>query len=239
MTKSVAIVQSNYIPWKGYFDIIGSVDEFILLDNVQFTRRDWRNRNRLKTPRGSVWLTIPVKSRGRYTQTIEETEVLDGGWAAEHWAKWRSCYGGAPFFGAYAPRIEALYTEAANLSYLSAINELFIRDICAILGIATKFSAARDYPSEGIKTDRLVSFCRAADATRYLSGPTAASYIESEKFKAAGIELAYIDYGNYPEYKQLHGAFEHSVSVLDLIFCAGPDARRYMQIGQPSRNFTA
>jgi hypothetical protein len=231
MTKSVGIIQSNYIPWKGYFDVIGLVDEFILLDNVQFTKNSWRNRNRLKTPRGPAWLTIPVKTGGRFGQSIEETEVVDSRWVAQHWTKWQTCYREAPFFSTYASRIEKFYAAAADLSRLSAINELFIKEICVILGITTKLTAARDYPSAGTKTDLVIALCQAAGASRYLSGPAARDYIETEKFVRANIELAYIDYTGYPEYRQPHGAFEHSVSVLDLIFCAGPDARRYMKIG--------
>ena len=88
--KCVAIVQSSYIPWKGYFDLIRAVDEFILLDDVQFTRRDWRSRNRIKTPQGLMWLTIPVQSKGRYLQTIQETCVAESDWSGKHWASLRA-----------------------------------------------------------------------------------------------------------------------------------------------------
>jgi hypothetical protein len=90
--KKVAIIQSNYIPWKGYFDIINGVDEFILLDDVQFTKNSWRNRNRLKTPKGPLWLTIPVVTAGRFGQTIAEVEIADGSWAEKHWRSWQTYY---------------------------------------------------------------------------------------------------------------------------------------------------
>src|SRR5437764_13156395 len=93
MSKTVAILQSNYVPWKGYFDLVRAVDELILYDEVQYTRRDWRNRNRFKSPGGVRWLTVPVQVKGRYLQRIDETEIGDDGWAAKHWATLRAWYG--------------------------------------------------------------------------------------------------------------------------------------------------
>src|SRR5208283_1807000 len=90
--KSLAAIQSNYIPWKGYFDIINRVDEFMLYDDAQYTRRDWRNRNKIKTPRGLRWLTIPVRVKGKFHQKICETEISDPGWAAGHWQTLRQNY---------------------------------------------------------------------------------------------------------------------------------------------------
>lgn len=229
MSKTVAIIQSNYIPWKGYFDMIGLADEFLLLDNVQFTKNSWRNRNRLKTPQGTAWLTIPVKTGGRFGQTIEETEVASPDWAATHWAKWQACYAGAPHFRSYAPRLEAAYKTASELTRLSDINALLIAEICALLGISTTLTPASTYVAEGVKTDRVIALCRAAGATHYLSGPAAQEYIETEKFAAAGIDLTYMDYGGYPEYAQPYGPFDHAVSALDLLFAAGPEAPRYMK----------
>ncbi len=95
-TKSVAIVQSNYVPWKGYFDMVRGVDEFILYDDAQYTRRDWRNRNRIKTPHGTQWLTVPVEVTGKYLQKIRETRISDPNWARRHWQTLKSCYGTAP-----------------------------------------------------------------------------------------------------------------------------------------------
>jgi hypothetical protein len=110
-TKAVAIVQSKYIPWKGYFDIIAAVDEFVLYDDMQYTRRDWRNRNRIKTPQGVQWLTAPVKVRGKRDQTIRETEIADSKWRAARWtALWRN-YKRAPHFTAIADELEPFYRQ--------------------------------------------------------------------------------------------------------------------------------
>jgi hypothetical protein len=227
--RTIAIVQSNYIPWKGYFDLIHAVDEFILYDDMQFTRRDWRNRNRIKTPRGVQWLTIPVAVKGRYLQKIRETLVSDPAWGAAHWATLTHNYGKAPYFREYAPVFEPLYSDRSENS-LSRINYAFICAICRILGIRTRISWSMDYgPLAEGQTERLGDLCKRAGGTHYLSGPLARDYIEPQVFEARGISLGFFDYSGYPEYPQRFGAFEHGVTVLDLLFNVGPDAPRFMK----------
>jgi WbqC-like protein family len=227
-SKRVAIIQSNYIPWKGYFDILNSVDEFIFLDDVQFTKRDWRNRNRIKTEAGLRWLTIPVVSKGLYAQSIDQTAIA-APWAEKHWRTLRVSYGKAPCFRDLAPRIERAYEDVAGERLLSDINHKLITVVCSILAIPTKISRSTEYPIAGKSTERLISLCQAASATEYLSGPSAASYLDIDKFAAAGISVRYADYSGYPAYPQLHGPFEHGVSILDLLFNTGPAARSYMK----------
>jgi hypothetical protein len=229
MRKKVAIVQSNYIPWKGYFDLINLVDEFILYDDVQYTRRDWRNRNKIKTPRGLRWLTVPVRVKGRYYQRIRETEVSDPGWGHRHWQSVVHNYSRAEHFDAYGDLFEELYL-GQNERFLSQVNYRFLVAICQTLGIRTKLSWSMDYDiAEEGRTERLVGLCKQAGATQYISGPAAKAYIEEELFNNEGIELRYMDYSGYPEYNQLFPPFEHGVSIIDLIFNEGPDAPRYMR----------
>lgn len=229
MSKWVAIVQSNYIPWKGYFDLINRVDEFILYDDVQYTRRDWRNRNRIKTPKGVQWLTIPVQVKGKYFQAIREVEVSNFEWANSHWKSLYHNYKPSPFFAKYSPYFEQLYATIPS-TFLSEINYQFIRLICKLLEIETAITWSMAYQIEGIEdpTDRLISLCQQAGATHYLSGPLAKNYMDEIKFREAGIELHYMDYGGYPEYQQLYGPFEHAVTVLDLLFNIGDNAQSYM-----------
>jgi len=229
-TKSIAIVQSCYIPWKGYFDLIASVDEFVLYDDRQFTRRDWRNRNRIRTPGGTVWLTIPVRVKGRYEQRIDETVVSDTSWSPTHWKTLVHSYAAAAHFDAYRDRFEHTYAALESETRLSLINRRLIEEVCDTLGIRTTLSWSTDYAAEGSKTQRLVSICRAAGATRYVSGPRAREYLDEQLFARAGIELSYIDYSAYPEYPQLYAPFEHAVTILDLIFNVGPEAPRYMKM---------
>lgn len=224
--KTVAIVQSSYIPWKGYFDLIALADEFILLDDVQYTTRDWRNRNRIKTPDGLKWLTIPV--RGPHRRRIDEIEVADAEWAADHWRSLRHNYAKAPYFDANADRIEGLYRDA-TARRLSAVNRHFIAALCETLEIETPIHLSTDYEVEGTKAIRLLNLCLASGATRYLSGPAARSYLDTALFEAEGIEVEWMSYDGYPEYPQLHPPFEHGVTILDLIFNTGPDAGEYMK----------
>jgi hypothetical protein len=226
--RRVAIVQSCYIPWKGYFDLIGSVDEFVFYDDMQYTRRDWRNRNQIKTPQGLQWLTVPVKVKGRYFQTIRETEIEDQRWRADHWKALHQNYRRTAHFEEVAEVLEPFYVEH-EYTHLSQLNRALTDAICRLLGITTTFKWSWDYVLSEGKTERLVDLCRQANAEVYVSGPAARDYIVPELFEAAGIELEYFDYSGYPEYPQQWGEFQHGVTVLDLLFNCGADASRYMK----------
>lgn len=228
MSRTVGILQSNYIPWKGYFDLIHMADEFILFDDAQYTRNDWRNRNRIKTAHGVKWLTIPALIRGRFGQKICETEISDARWGEKHWKSLCQNYSRAPHFARYRDVFEPLYLENLEV-LLSKVNYAFIRAVCGILGIRTRFTWSTDYPLLEGKTERLVDLCRQVGANRYVSGPAAREYMEEERFREAGYELEYISYEGYPEYPQLFPPFEHTVSILDLLFNCGPDAPRYLK----------
>jgi hypothetical protein len=227
--KRVAAIQSSYIPWRGYFDIIGLVDEFILLDEVQYTKRDWRNRNRVKTAQGPIWLTISVQVKGRYTQRVDEVQIADRGWAERHWQTLRQSYASAPCFDAVADGIAAMYEEAADLERLSDANRLFLEGLCPMLGIETKLSWSTDYASTGSKTERLATICDQADADEYVSGPAARAYLDEDVFASRGIAVRWMDYEGYPEYDQVHPPFEPGVSIVDLLFNTGFDAPHYMR----------
>jgi hypothetical protein len=229
MMKRVAILQSCYIPWKGYFDLINSVDEFVLYDEVQYTRQDWRNRNRIKTPNGTRWLTVPVTIDGLYNQRIDETLVADSRWATRHWDTIRQAYRRGPYFATYGTEIEAAYASCSDEPRLSAINRTLLEAVCRILGIETKLTWSTEYAAEGSRTERVISLCAQTGAGLYLSGPSARNYIDESLFERAGIELRYFDYQGYPEYPQLHPPFEHNVTVLDLLFNTGPDAPTLMK----------
>lgn len=227
-TKKVAIVQSNYIPWKGYFDLINIVDEFILFDDMQYTRRDWRNRNVIKTQTGLQWLTIPVAVKGKYFQKIKDTTISDPNWGKHHWETIKHSYSKARHYSAYKELFERLYLDSKQ-TFLSQINYRFIKAICELLGIETKISWSMDYNSVDGKTERLLDLCKQTGANEYISGPAAKDYLDEELFVREGIALRYMDYGAYPEYEQLAPPFEHRVSIIDLIFNTGPEASKYMK----------
>ncbi|MCH2038200.1 MAG: WbqC family protein [Rickettsiales bacterium] len=227
--KKVAIIQSNYIPWKGYFHMIDKVDHFILLDDVQYTKRDWRNRNRIKTKQGLQWLTIPVQTKGKYNQSIMDTKVSGHQWADKHWAHIMHTYQHASFFAEYHQTIKQLYDQVKHEDSLSRINYSFIQALCVLFGITTSISYSTDImPLEALasydKNERLIAICNAVDASHYLSGPAAKTYMDEERFKQEGIEVEFMNYPNYPDYPHLYGKCDHYVSIIDLLFHAGNDA---------------
>ena len=224
---SVAILQSNYIPWKGYFDIINSVDYFVVYDEVQFTKNDWRNRNKIKTPNGTEWISIPVRHNS-ISQKINETKTVSELWRKKHLRMLQTNYGKSPFFDEIFEILEPVYLEKTDV-FLSQINLSFIQCICNYLHITTKILKSEDLHLEGDRSERLVNACKKLGATHYLSGPAAKSYLDESLFVKEKIKITYMDYSNYPEYPQLFPPFSHEVSILDLLFNTGPNATKYMK----------
>jgi hypothetical protein len=226
MKTKVAVIQSNYIPWKGYFDIIHDVDAFIFYDDVQFTKNDWRNRNKIKTPRGAEWITIPVGTDLR--RLICEVELGDSSWQQKHFNLLRMHYERSPHFETYRPLLEQVLLER-TWTNLSELNHFLIRSIARdCLGINTEFLDSRAFNAQGQKLDRLVDLLKKAGADVYMSGPAARDYIDASVFESAGIELVYKSYAGYPEYAQAHAPFEHGVSILDLLFNMGPRSPEFI-----------
>lgn len=226
--KKVAILQSNYIPWKGYFDLIAAVDEFVLYDDMQYTRRDWRNRNLIKTPHGLQWLTVPVRVKGKYHQKIRETEIDGTDWSGVHWKALVQNYSRAPCFREIAAWLEPVYLDNSS-RIISQLNRRFLEEICNYLGIKTAITNSWDYDLVDGKTERLADLCEQAGGTEYISGPAARDYIEQQVFEDKGIKLTWFDYAGYPEYPQLWGDFTHGVTILDLLFNCGKRSYRYMR----------
>lgn len=226
--KKVAISQSNYIPWKGYFDMIAAVDEFIIYDDMQYTRRDWRNRNKIKTAKGVQWLSVPVLVKGKYHQKIRDTEIDGNSWAAVHWKTLVQNYRRTPHFTEIALWLEPLYLEE-RFSHISKLNRRLIEVICTYLDIKTTITNSWDYALPEGKTERLADLCLQAGATEYISGPAAKNYVNEEVFSDMGVKLTWFDYSNYPKYPQIWGEFIHNVSILDLLFNCGKNSRNYMR----------
>jgi hypothetical protein len=224
----IAITQSNYIPWKGYFDSIAYVDLIILYDDAQYTRRDWRNRNYIKTPSGLKWLTIPVEVKGKYHQKINETLISDPNWTEIHWKTLLQNYSRSPEFKVFADRLKNLY-ETSQSPFLSEINFTFITTICQWMDINTSIRHSSEFRLVNGKSERLVDLCQQVGATDYFSGPAAKAYIDVNLFDEAGIKIHYWDYSGYPEYPQMHGSFEHNVSILDLFLNTGSQYKQYLK----------
>ena len=224
--KKVAILQSNYIPWKGYFDLISQVDEFIFYDDVQYTAHDWRNRNRIKTQNGLLWLSIPVgESQSRL---ICEVEIQNSTWQKKHWQTILQYYKKAPYFKDYKDFFEIFYLKKTHTN-LSEMNHALIKKICKdILEIKTEFRDSSEFCLQGKKEERVLELLQKTNAGYYLSGPAAKDYIVEQHFREKKIEIAWMNYFGYPEYQQQFGQFEHSVSILDLIFNVGKESAFYI-----------
>ena len=232
-TVRLGVIQSCYVPWRGFFDFIDSVDMFAIFDDVAYPMgRSWRNRNQVKTSRGLKWITVPVQAESRHGP-IDGALVADDArsWRDEHSGVLREAFRGAPYFRD-AVRIWESGVGAED-THLSAMNVRLIRLICEYLGINTPIVMSRDYAAEGTKTERLIDLCRKIGATTYLSGPTAKGYIDETLFADAGIGLEYKAY-DYPPYPQQWGEFIGTVTVLDLIANCGSQARSYFKSRAPN-----
>ena len=223
----VAAIQSNYIPWKGYFDMINSVDLFVFYDDVQYTTRDWRSRNQIKTSNGLKWLTIPVSSKR--TQKIYEVKIPDNYWQKKHWQSIVHNYSKAKYFKQYKSFFEEIYLQT-TWKNLSQFNQFVIKKISReILDIQTEFIDSREYNLIGTKEERILDLLTKCSATEYLSGPSAKSYLKEDFLQQKGIELIWMDFNEYPEYNQLHPPFQHYVSIIDLIFNEGSSSKNFMK----------
>ncbi|MGU5814490.1 WbqC family protein [Aeromonas hydrophila] len=225
MNKKIAIIQSSYIPWIGYFDIINRVDEFIFLDSVQYTTRDWRNRNRIMTPQGAIWLTIPV-CRIERCQKISSTKVVDNLWCQKHLAIIKERYKKAFYYEKYIDEIESWYKDAREFEHISDINTAFIKKVMQLLGIATPIFSDSHYLNGcefSDATERLIVIAERSNASIYLSGPAAKNYLDIGRFEKRGIDVAWMEYPEYARYPQVGPSFDRRVSIVDALLCAGGD----------------
>lgn len=228
MTNCV-ILQPSYIPWRGYFHQIQKADVFVFYDDVQYDRGGWRNRNRVKTANGSVWLTIPVAKKGSVeTGAPSNTIRVDWNrpWTKSHWATIRQAYSKAPFFDTYRELLEDIYSRQPEFLVDFTIETTI--ELAGLLGLGgRKFLRSSQLHADGTKTDRLVSILQQVGATHYISGPSARAYLDETKLADAGISLEYMQYA-YPEYGQFHPPFDPHVSVIDLLMMTGPEAPDYI-----------
>jgi hypothetical protein len=225
----LAVLQSNYIPWKGYFDLMAMADLFIVYDSVHYTKNDWRNRNILPTPSGPTWLTIPVVTAGRSDQRIHDAVIGDRRWARKHWQTVSQLLARRPSFASYRDVWESWWQEAESFELLHDVNVHFLRGLAGQLGAATPIVDDRHYRlAEDTPTGKLVQLCQAVRADRYATGPSGVNYLDLHRFDVAGIAVDVIDYSAYPTYPQTTSEFEHGVSVIDLLASEGASARDHL-----------
>lgn len=224
--SKVIITQSNYIPWKGYFSAMREATHLVLYDDMQYTKRDWRNRNMLITPNGPKWLSIPIEVKGKYYQKINEARVSDLEWGSKHWNFIKSNYKNSPYFNEYKDYFEDLYLNPPS-EFLSEINLAFIKKIIKLLDIDIKIIASKEFELKGDKTEKLVNICKELNADKYYTGPAAKNYMDERLFIRNNIEIEYYNFSGYSEYKQQWNGFDHSVSILDMFFNLGPKTIKY------------
>lgn len=224
--RRVGIIQSCYIPWRGYFDFIKSVDVFIVHDDLQYTKLDWRNRNRIKTPNGPKWLTVPVVgSQSHQTRICDTLISYQQDWITEHVRQLKNNYGRTPYFSYYAEP----FFEILSMRYktISELNVVIMRWLLKILGIQTPIIMSMELDPRGVKTDRVIDLLNKVGATSYLSGPSAKSYLDEQKFIENKIALEYKCY-DYEPYEQIYGPFLGEVTILDLLFHKGPSTPEFL-----------
>lgn len=226
---NVVILQPSYIPWRGYFDQIRRADLFVFYDDVQYDKNGWRNRNQIKTHQGKQWLTIPVHTKGvTHGKPIKDVCIdWSKPWAKNHLKALTMAYSKAPHFEEYLPLLEAFYERRDEFLADFTITTSIL--LARTLGLtSTRFMSSSELPDlQGQKTDRVIDVLKRIGATHYITGPSAGSYMEPEKFEDAGITFEYMQY-SYPEYPQLYPPYDPYVSILDLMFMTGDKAYDYL-----------
>lgn len=218
----IAILQPSYLPWLGFFEQMARTDHFVYLNDVQYTKQDWRNRNRIKTEKGAVWLTVPVR-KAPHATPINRIEICyRGAWPEEHLRTVELAYKRAPHFQPFFSRLEALLSR--RFALLQELSHA-VADLCrSFLDVSGPISWASDLNSKTMdKNGRLIELCKAHGADLLYDGKAARAFIDVELFRANGVDVVFQDY-QHPVYPQLWGEFVSHLSAIDLIMNTGPEA---------------
>ena len=195
---SVVITQSNYVPWRGWYAMVRVADTLVYLDDVQFTRRDWRNRNVIAGGRETKWMTIPLKNSGNYHSLVHEMTVSDQRWWESHLSLLESTYHSQKFFSSFLTEIKSVYQNLDGIDSLASINRRLNEWIFSALEITTSVRDSREIPSQLKKSERLVEICKFIGADEYVTGPAAKVYLDETLFDANSIKVRWIDYSKLP-----------------------------------------
>ena len=229
----IAISQPTYLPWLGYFDLMDQVDIFVFLDTVQFDKRSWQQRNRIKVPEGLLYLTVPVVVKGRFAQRIKDVEIESAYFIAKHLRSIETNYRRAPFFEKYFPELAAIFEMCSDHLRLADLNIRLIKWMSETLGIKTAVHRSSEIAHEGSRSELLLSLCRTLNADDYISALGSANYLLGDLplFLSAAIKVYFQDY-EHPQYGQLFPPFQSHASTLDLIFNEGDRALEILRSGR-------
>ena len=228
-SKRIAIIQPNYIPWVGYFEMIKSVDEFIILDDVQYTKRDWRNRNYLNDNGKKILISLPVITKGRFDQKINKVEIFDKNWINDHLKKISFCYCKAPFFKEIFKFLEFNLNKNSCNNFSKTIY-LLIVELTKFLNIKTKILLSSNIKAPGMKNDKLINICKNRKANEYVTGPLALNYLNAQKFSDEGIVVLVAKYKRQKNYlEQKKSLFLEKMSIIDLMFNQGKNSFKFVQ----------
>lgn len=224
--RVVAIHQPECFPWLGFVDKAAQADAFVVLDDAQYSKNYFNNRNKVRTAQGWTWVTIPVETAGRSAQTFAEAPMREDGWRRKHLATWTQCYGPAKFGDRYLPFLRDLY--ARPLARLGEFNTAAIRWLFEQFEVKAEVVLSSELACSGAATDKLLALCRELGATEYLSGVSGKEYLEESKFRDAGIAVRYQEF-HHPVYAQRFEPFLPAMSSFDLLFNHGPEAARILR----------
>lgn len=231
--KTVAIMQPTFLPWVGYFDLLDQVDEFVFLDNVQFEKQSWQQRNRILGPRGPEWVTVAVLSKGRFGQNISEVEIKTRDFPTKHLRTIAHHYTRTPFFGDFWDDLKSILMSVEASPSLAQLNMNLIRWMTKCFQLNASFRLASELQPEGGRAERLISLIKGLGGTRYISPLGAAAYLKLDEhlFSEAGIDIMFQNYEPAP-YRQQHSGFVEGVSALDILFNEGADAGQIIRSGR-------
>lgn len=225
----LSVHQPQYLPWLGYFDKIDKSDAFVFLDKAQYKKREYQNRNKIRTRDGWTWLTVPVISKGRYNQKIYEVEIGNAiDWQASHWNSLKASYNKAAYFKDYLDFFEEVYTSKWNK--LAKLNVYIIKYLLVCLNINTPLYYESDLKTTNQGTERIAEICKKLGADTYLSGIGGKAYLDESLLSQEGIKLAYQDF-YHPQYRQQYDGFEPYMAAIDLLFNHGKDSLQILRIG--------